>query len=318
MSHPYDPEVAPVIPYLPRVDVADVDGTRAGLAAAASAAPSFEPGPGVRIEARTAPGLDGAPPVDVYVVTPTAPADGPRPALVWLHGGGFVIGDAAESLPFLCRAAREAGTVGVSVQYRLAPETAFPGAFDDARAALAWVAAEAGELGVDATRIAVGGQSAGGALAAGLALHVRDTGAGRVAFQLLDIPVIDDRIDTESMRDYPDALLWHRRNAELSWAGYLAGAPATPYAAPGRATDLRGLPPAFITVNQFDPLRDEGLEYARRLAHADVPTEVHMYAGTFHGSSGVAVSAAVSQRQNSDLCAALARAVTAIAEEAHA
>jgi len=182
--------------------------------------------------------------------------------------------------------------------------------FDVAQAALDWLLDAAQRLNVDPERIAVCGQSAGGALAAGLALRLRDEGRPALAFQLLDIPVLDDRALTQSARVYTDTLVWNRRNAELGWKAYLGenAGPVSIYAAPARAEDLRGLPPTFISVTQYDPLRDEGIEYARRLAQANVRTELHLYPGTFHGSSRAAPAAAVSIQQDADLHQALARA----------
>ncbi|MGP6177728.1 alpha/beta hydrolase [Microbacterium sp. A196] len=282
------------------------------LAQATAGMPPFAPESGVTlVELHSGGSEQDAPPVDLFLVKPSEQsAANALPVLLWFHGGGFVFGNARESLPFLDAAVRQTGVIGISVQYSLAPEATFPTPIDEGLAALNWIIAHATELGIDPERIALGGQSAGGAFAAALALRSRDEGGPKIAFQLLDIPVTDDRIATPSVTDYADGLLWNTRNAQLSWEAYLGGTgePVSPYAAPARAEDLTGLPPAFITVNQFDPLRDEGIEYARRLAHANVQTELHMYAGTFHGSSGIALTAAVSLRQNSDLIAALGRA----------
>jgi acetyl esterase len=156
----------------------------------------------------------------------------------------------------------------LSVDYRLAPKHPYPAAVEDCYAALAWLAGAATELGVDPDRIAVYGDSAGGGLAAAVALLARDRGGPRLAMQFLGIPELDDRLETPSMTAYVDTPVWNRPRAEVSWAYYLGDAikpgsrdvPA--YAAPARATDLTGLPPAFITVCQFDPLRDEGIAYA--------------------------------------------------------
>jgi len=314
MSYPYASEVAAFLPYAPVFDLTDITATRAYLAEVVAAAPPFELSDKVQLAVRSVPGIDDAPSVDILVLSPVEAPVVPRPALLWFHGGGFVLGDAAESLSFLESIVLDTGAVAVSVQYRLAPETTFPGPVDDGAAALSWLVENADELAIDLDRVAIGGQSAGGALAAGLVLRMRDEAGPRVAFQLLDIPVLDDRGSTESARLYDDTAVWTRKNAELSWRAYLGetvGAPVSPYASPARATDLRGLPPAFIGVNQFDPLRDEGLEYARRLAQAGVPTDLHLYAGTFHGSAAIAAPANVSKRQVSDLRAAFARAVAA-------
>ncbi|MEU6419636.1 alpha/beta hydrolase [Streptomyces spiralis] len=314
VSYPYDPEVDMVVSYAPPLDLTDIAAARELLAQATAGLPPFQPEAGVELTHLDASGAGDNPPVDLYMLRPSGgPTGQGRPALLWFHGGGFVLGDARESLPFLDAAVRLTGAIGISVQYSLAPEATFPAPIEEGLAALNWIVAHAEQLGVDPERIAVGGQSAGGAHAAGLALRLRDEGGPKIVFQLLDIPVTDDRLITQSAVEYTDGLVWNTKNAQLSWRAYLGdtGEPVSPYAAPARAEDLSGLPPAFITVNQFDPLRDEGIEYARRLAHAKVPAELHLYAGTFHGSSGIALAAEVSRRQNSDLVAALGRALAA-------
>ena len=204
------------------------------------------------------------------------------------------------------------GAVAVSVNYRLAPECSFPTPFDDCFDALTWVAGE-NDLGIDPARIVVAGISAGAGLAAAVTLKTRDVGGPAILFQALDSPVLDDRLLTSSATDYTDSPLWNRQNAIDSWRHYL-GADAdrhqTPeYAAPARARDLAGLPPAYIAVSSFDPLRDEGIEYARRLIRAGVSTELQLYPGTFHGSSGVFPQTAISQRINADYTAAIRRAL---------
>jgi acetyl esterase/lipase len=175
---------------------------------------------------------------------------------------------------------------------------------------LTWTAAKAAELGIDPERLGVAGESAGGGLSAAIALLARDRGGPALCFQYLGIPELDDRLETPSMRAYVDTPVWNRPNAVYSWTSYLGaepgGADVSPYAAPARATDLSGLPPAFVTTCQFDPLRDEGIQYAQRLLQAGVQTELHHYPGTFHGSSMVA-DAAVSRRMFADEVAALRR-----------
>ncbi|MDF2704454.1 MAG: lipase/esterase, partial [Nonomuraea muscovyensis] len=167
----------------------------------------------------------------------------------------------------------------------------------------------AGDLGVDPGRIAVGGDSAGGNLSTALALLTRDRGGPPLRFQCLDVPVTDDRLTTPSMLAFTDTPMWNRPMAVLSWRYYLGeAAGATPYAAPIRATDLTGLPPAYVSVCEFDPLRDEGIAYAQRLVQAGVPTELHLYPGTFHGAALVA-DVAVTRRMNADMVDALRRAL---------
>jgi acetyl esterase/lipase len=165
-------------------------------------------------------------------------------AIVWLHGGGFVMGTLDTEHPWAARLANLSGAVVISVEYRLAPENPFPAAFDDAYAVLTWAAEHAAELGVDADRIAVGGHSAGGGLAAAVALKARDEQGPRICFQLLNQPGLDDRQETWSARNFTDTPWMNRDKVAAAWRHYLGGAPATPYAAPARAEDLSGLPPA--------------------------------------------------------------------------
>jgi acetyl esterase/lipase len=232
-----------------------------------------------------------------------------------MHGGGFVLGDADsdKDLPALLSA--ETGAVVVSVDYRLAPENPYPAPIEDCYAALVWVAGNAAELEIDPDHIGIGGVSAGGGLAAGVALLARDRGGPALCFQLLDIPEIDDRLQTSSMQQFVDTPLWNLPNAIESWRHYLgpqvAGGEVSPYAAPARAADLRGLPPAFISACEFDPLRDEGIAYAQQLVQHGVATELHLYPGTFHGSGGLVPTAQVSRRMRSDLIDATRRGLTA-------
>jgi len=185
-----------------------------------------------------------------------------------------------------------------------------PAPLDDCYDALTWTANNAETLAIDPERIAVGGLSAGGALAAGLALRARDDGRPQPCFQLLVIPCIDDRHQTPSSRDVTDNRLWNRKLSLKAWEAYLgkyAGEPPI-YAAPGRAKDLKGLPPAFVSVEDNDLLRDEGIGYGQRLMQADVTTELHVYPGTFHGSL-MFEEPDVSRRHRRDMLAALKRAL---------
>lgn len=213
------------------------------------------------------------------------------PAVLFIHGGGFILGD-LDSDGWMAEAiSAEAEVVVISVDYRLAPEHPFPAALDDCYAALLWTFANGDELGLDSARVAISGNSAGAGLAAGVALRARDMGGPHLCFQYLGIPELDDRLTSDSMRAYHDTPVWNRPQAELSWKCYLgpkAGGPdVSPYAAPARAQTLEGLPPTFVSVDQFDPLRDEGIEFARRLMQAGVFTELHAYPGTFHAASAV-------------------------------
>ena len=229
-------------------------------------------------------------------------------AIVWLRGGGFVMGDLDTEHPWAARLADGTGAVVISVGYRRAPEDRFPAALDDAYAVLAWTAEHAAELGIDPARIAVGGHSAGAGLAAAVALRARDQQGPPIRFQLLNQPQLDDRQETWSARHFTDTPWMTRDKVAASWRHYLGSTPASPYAAPARAADLSGLPPAYIATAEFDPLRDEAIGYALRLLQAGVPVELHQWPGTFHGSQAI-LSAEVSQRQIAELGAALRRAL---------
>jgi len=222
-------------------------------------------------------------PLRVRVYTPEGKT--PFPILLYFHGGGWVVGG-LETHDGVCRSlARRAGAVVVSVDYRLAPETKFPGAPDDALAALRWAASQASELGGDAARLAVGGDSAGANLAAALALRVRDQGGPRIGFQLLIYPVTDFDFDTASYHEFATGYPLTRSNMQWFWESYRASPSdaENPYAAPLRTADLAGLPPAFILTAHFDVLRDEGEAYAKRLHEAGVPVRCVRFRGMTHG-----------------------------------
>ena len=229
--------------------------------------------------------VPGDPPVPVRVHRPPD-LDGPAACLFAMHGGGYVIGSYDMDSLMLDDICPRLGIVGATVEYRLAPETPYPGPLEDCYRGLKWIHDHADELGIDPARIGVTGTSAGGGLAAALALLARDRGEVPVAFQLLDCPMIDDRQTTPSSRR--DGLpVWSRRSNEFGWRSYLGdlyGSDDVPYtAAPARATDLSGLPPAFVSVGSVDGFLDEDVDYALRLIHAGVPCELHVYPGAPHG-----------------------------------
>jgi acetyl esterase/lipase len=234
------------------------------------------------------------------------------PAAIYdVHGGGFLLGSIDMFDAHNLRLARELGVVVVTVDYRLAPEHPYPAPLEDCYAGLVWTAKNADALGIDPSRIAIHGESAGGGLCAGLALLARDRGGPSIAFQYLGVPELDDRLDTPSMQAFTDTPIWNRPNAVVSWDAYLgAGKRGTPdvpiYAAPARATDLTDLPPAYVSVMEFDPLRDEGIAYAQGLMHAGVSVELHAFPGTFHGSAMVE-QAAVSRREADEALVVLRR-----------
>ncbi|WP_163505376.1 alpha/beta hydrolase [Fodinicola acaciae] len=218
------------------------------------------------------------------------------PALYHIHGGGMILGTRFFGLDRLIDDVLRFAAVGVSVEYRLAPENPAPAAVEDCYAGLRWLAANAGELGVDASRIVVGGFSAGGGLAAGTSLLARDRGGPPIAGQMLMCPMLDDRNDTVSARQYDGIGAWDRNNNETAWTAVLGGADqASPYAAPARMPDLSGLPPAYVDVGAAETFRDEAVEYARRIWAAGGQAELHVWAGGYHGFTGFSPNAAVSR-----------------------
>lgn len=308
MGYDFDPELAPSATRMTAVDYADIDAARGVLRGIAGGQPGYRPHRPVDIVDRAVPGPQGAPPVAVRTYRPGASA-AVLPALVYLHWGGFVFGDLDTVDATVTRLADQLGAMVVSVDYRLAPEHPYPCALQDCFATLTWVAEHADELGVDPDRIGVGGESAGGGLAAALALLARDRQGPPLCFQCLVYPQLDDRLDTVSARSFVDTPKWNRASAQYSWSYYLGAGQATTvsgYAAPARAPDLGGLPPAFVSVCEFDPLRDEGIAYARRLSAAGVDVELRNYPGTFHASVSIA-DAAVSKRMLADQVDALRR-----------
>ena len=254
-------------------------------AIAAMSALQGTPEPIAQVENRRIPGPAGELPIRIY--TPAGSA--PLPVLVYFHGGGWVIGN-LETHDGTCRTlANGAGCVVASVDYRLAPEHRFPAAVEDAYAATAWVSSHASALNGDAARVAVGGDSAGGNLAAVVALMARDRGAPRLAYQLLVYPVIDAACDTASYRDNAEGYFLTRDMMLWFWGHYLGGDSNRrhPYHSPLRADHLSGLPPAFVITAEFDPLRDEGEAYAERLRAAGVPVQLTRYSGMVHGFFGL-------------------------------
>jgi acetyl esterase/lipase len=284
MTYRFDPELAPWVAMMPALDISDLATARAEMNAAAEHSSSYQPSAPLTVAVRQVPGPPGGPDVRVRLYAPAVQTTA-LPGLLYLHGGGFVLGSIDSESVRAQEFAAAADAVVMSVEYRLAPEHPFPAGLHDCYAALEYLAKNAAELGVDPQHIGIAGNSAGAGLAAAIALLARDQGGPQLCMQYLGIPELDDRLQTPSMLAYTDTPVWHRPNAVLSWRYYLGGEPPTQYAAPARAADLSGLPPAYIDVCEFDPLRDEGIEYAQRLAQAGVHAELHLYPGTFHGSS---------------------------------
>lgn len=301
-----DAELAQHLASLPPIDFWDVAAERARRAASlAGAAPlPGELAERLGIEDREIP-AGSRPRVRLYRPRTDEAACA---AVIWIHGGGFVVGGVADDHEWAADLAAATGALVVSVEYRLAPEHRFPAALDDCQAALNWLTDQADRLGVDRRRIAVAGSSAGAGLAAAVTLRARDRGEPLPRFQMLNHPILDDRMTTISITSSTDTPNLNRDNVAAAWRHYLGhtatpGAQTSPYAAPARADDLSGLPPAYVATSEHDPLRDEGILYALRLLQAGVSVELHQFPGTFHGSQGL--PAAVSQRQNTEITRAI-------------
>ncbi|WP_329026346.1 alpha/beta hydrolase [Streptomyces sp. NBC_00690] len=245
------------------------------------------------------PGESGRPDVALVCARPTG-ATGRLPVLYYMHGGGMVMGNAWSVLPqVLHEWAGALELAVVSVEYRLAPQARYPEPIEDCYAGLSWVAAHAIELRVDADRIIVGGKSAGGGLAAALALLTRDRGGPAPIGQLLLCPMLDDRNNTFSSHQMAGVDTWDRTSNATAWQALLGdrcGAPdLPPYAAPARATDLSGLPPAYIDVGSAETFRDEDVAYAQAIWQAGGQAELHVWPGAFHGFDTFVPGAALSR-----------------------
>lgn len=287
----FHPDLLPLARWLPRSAVTAL--TRPALRWLTARTPAPKLGEGVRVEERRIP--EGG--ARARVLRP-AQAAGPLPALLWMHGGGYLIGAPEQEEAQLAELASALGLVVVSVDYRLAPEHPFPAPLDDCAAALRWLLQDSAALGVRPDRVAVGGLSAGAGLAAALAQRAHDEGLP-VVFQLLVYPMLDDRTVTRADLDTASHRIWSQASNRLGWASYLGqdpgGAETPPYAVPARRADLSGLPPAWIGVGTLDLFHDEDVAYAQRLTAAGVPTELLVVPGAYHGFDQVQGGAAVSR-----------------------
>lgn len=316
--HLVDPELVPFLESLPRLDFSF--DKLADIRRDADAMPPLHApvAPATVREEQLIPGPDGAPPVRVLVYRPIDVAQEERvPAVLHMHGGGFVIWRPEINDARNRWIAGDLRCVVVSVDYRRPPETPFPGPLEDCYAALLWLHARADELGIDRTRIAIKGESAGGGLAAALALLARDRGHVPIAFQHLTYPMLDDRTGA-AIGPTPvlgtGEFVWTASNNRFGWHAMLGREPGagdvSPLCAPARAENLVGLPSTFLQVGSLDLFVGEDLAFATRLVRAGVPTELHVYPGTFHGADlipGTRVEAAFARNAHEALRRAFER-----------
>ncbi|KIE51710.1 MAG: hypothetical protein MB53_02520 [marine actinobacterium MedAcidi-G2A] len=291
------------------LDLTDISVTRAGLDALMSQMPSPELPAQISVEEAQIPGIGADPDVPIRIYKPESLPPN-APGLVWIHGGGMVLGSAEMDDAGSAAIAEQHQCVVISVDYRLAPENPYPAPLHDCYAALKWFAKNANSLGVSSDRIAIGGASAGGGLAAGTALMARDKGGPNLIFQLLVFPMLDHRNETPSSFGTSDTRVWNREANIIAWEAYLNNIEPIPsYASPSITDDLSGLPPTYINVGTLDIFVDEDIDYAARLSQAGVPVELHVYPGAFHGSNGFVAESSLSLRWAADQSAALEAAL---------
>ncbi|MFL1379364.1 MULTISPECIES: alpha/beta hydrolase [unclassified Nocardiopsis] len=300
---PFDPELTAALALIneqitPSITPDLIDGIRAARQGVTFEG-DFTHGGDFTEHELTVHGHDGAD-VPLLLWRPTRTA-APAGLLYWIHGGGMILGThRGPEIPDLLATARELGLAVASIGYRLAPEHPHPTPVEDAYAGLVHLVKDAGALGLDPSRVVVGGASAGGGLAAATALLARDRGGPDLAAQLLVYPMLDDRNDTVSAHQMAGLGVWDRTSNDTGWNALLDGAAGTddvsPYAAPARATDLSGLPPAFLDVGSAETFRDEVVDYATRIWQAGGVAELHVWPGGFHGFDSFAPHAAVSRQ----------------------
>lgn len=310
--HLVDPAFHPIMSTIAKFDYssADVAQVRASMTSASLARKGVED-PDIIVEDVDAV-ADGHS-VSVRIYRPRQ-AGRPMPALLAIHAGGFIFGAVERNDEFNARIAREMGCFVAAVRYRLAPETPFPGAIEDCYAALKWLDAQIGERGLAAGRLVVLGTSAGGGLAASIGLLARDRGEVTITAQILLSPMLDDRTCiTKDINPFVGEFVWNQDANRLGWRSWLGQEPGVgevpPYAVPARAETLGGLPPTYISTSTLDLFLEEDIEFARRLMHCGVPTELHVYPGVFHGFMRLVPDAQVSRAAQRDLDNALRRAL---------
>lgn len=307
--HLVDREIAPLIDLFPRVDLDSAPIAQIRAKAAESYA--ILPSPVIAPEKLVVPSIRGGPDIPVFLFRPVETRAGGG-AILHIHGGGMVMGSVEQMQAGPALLAATAGVPVASVEYRLAPEHPFPAPQEDCHSALVWLAGQAGALGFDAGRIIVAGESAGGGLAAALAIMARDLGGPAIAGQLLTYPMLDHRTGSDACPyDNPTTgeFIWTRTSNRFGWralqGGYRIDDDRRGWFSPSLAEDLSKLPPAYIATGSLDLFFDENLDYARRLVAAGVPVDLHSYAGAIHAFNAIP-DAALSQRFNGGLLAAAA------------
>ncbi|WP_317446658.1 alpha/beta hydrolase [Streptomyces collinus] len=301
---PFDPELAAALDLVkdvlsPGLALDEIPTARQGAGMELLGLIDVTMGGAFEAEDRTVPGPRGAPDVSLLICRPVdADPAVPLPVIYHVHGGGMILGNNRAGVDGPLAWARELGAVVVSVEYRLAPEHPHPAPVEDAYAGLLWTAAHAGEFGGDPDRIVLAGSSAGGGLTAALALLARDRQGPPLIGQLLMCPMLDDRNETVSSHQMAGVGVWDRTANETAWTALLGdrrgGPDVSPYAAPARASDLSGLPPAFLDVGSAETFRDEVVDYATRIWQSGGVAELHVWPGGFHGFDGFAPQASLS------------------------
>ena len=272
--------------------IPDIVARRAAMSASRAAAPKGD-FPDLTVTTHTYPGQGGELSLRLYRPN-DAPAAGP--GLIYIHGGGMIMGDLDSQDENMREAATALGIPIASIDYRKAPEHPYPAAPEDCYAGVCWVFEHAADLGMDTRNIGLMGASAGGGLALAVALMLRDREGPALKYLLPIYPMIDDRHETTSSHEVVDIGIWDRAGSIEAWGWYLGGAEADSYAAPARAQDLSGLPPTYIDVGDLDLFRDEDIAITQRLSAAGVPVEFHLWTGAYHASELFAPNARLSQR----------------------
>ncbi len=307
--HLVDREIAPIIDLFPRVDLDSAP--IAAIRAKAAETYAFLPSPVIAPEKLSVPSIHGGPDIPVFLYRPSTSRPGSG-AILHIHGGGMVMGSVEQMQAGPAALAAAAGVPVASVEYRLAPEHPFPAPQEDCHSALAWLAGQAGALGFDASRIVVAGESAGGGLAAALAIMARDLGGPAIGGQLLTYPMLDHRTGSDACpyaNPTTGEFIWTRPSNRFGWralqGSYKIDDARRGWFSPSLAENLSNLPPAYIATGSLDLFFDENLDYARRLVAAGVPVDLHSYAGAIHAFNAIP-DAALSQRFNGGLFAAAA------------